>query len=46
MFFTGTLSMIVAAGLLVALVIFSGVTTNELGARPKLHCIIAPMQTS
>jgi hypothetical protein len=24
---------------------FNGSTTNELGAKPKLHCIDAPLQT-
>jgi len=45
MFFIGTLSMMVAAGSLPALVIFSGVTISELGATPKLHANIAPFTT-
>ncbi len=45
-FFIGMLSMIIAADLPVALTIFSGVTVNELGAAPKEHCSIAPIQTN
>ncbi len=40
----GWLSMIVAAGVPVR-VRFCGKTINEEGAAPKLHCIIAPIQT-
>ncbi len=36
-FFIGMLSMIVAAGILVALTRFSGVTIKALGATPKEH---------
>jgi hypothetical protein len=45
MFFMGTLSIIVAAAILLALTVFSGVTTMLLGAAPKLHCNIAPITT-
>lgn len=44
MFTIGLLSMMVAAGVVVS-VRFSGNTTSELGAAPKLHCNIAPMHT-
>ena len=44
MFTIGAKSMIVAAGVPVS-VRFTGSTTSELGAAPKLHCIIAPMHT-
>jgi hypothetical protein len=40
----GTLSIIVAAGVPVN-TRFCGSTTSEDGATPKLHCIIAPIQT-
>ncbi len=46
MFFIGMLSIIVAAGLFAALVRFSGVTINVLGAAPMLHIIMAPIVTS
>src|SRR6185503_7483585 len=44
MFTIGLLSMMFAAGVPVS-VLFAGRTTSELGAAPKLHCNIAPMQT-
>jgi hypothetical protein len=46
MFFIGILSMIVAAGILLALTIFSGVTISVLGATPKLHISSAVLQTN
>jgi hypothetical protein len=46
MFFMGTLSMIVAPGILVPLTTFSGVTIIELGTVPKLHIRFAPIVTS
>lgn len=42
---SGAWSMIVAAGIIVVVVRFVGSTARELGAAPKLHCSIAPMQT-
>ena len=45
MFFIGTLSMIVAAGISLVSAWFSGVTTKVLGAAPKLHCRVALLQT-
>lgn len=45
MFFMGTLSMMVAAGILEVRVLFSGVTTRLEGAMPKEHWHIAPMHT-
>jgi hypothetical protein len=44
MFTKGTLSMMVAAGVPVK-TRFVGSTASEEGATPKLHCIIAPIQT-
>ena len=44
MFTIGLLSMMLASGVIV-IVRFCGSTTRELGATPKLHCSIAPMQT-
>src|SRR5215470_12114385 len=41
----GTLSMMVAAGGPPASTRFAGSTTRLPGAAPKLHCIMAPMQT-
>jgi hypothetical protein len=41
----GAWSMMFASGCCSVNVLFVGKTTNELGAIPKLHCIIAPMQT-
>jgi hypothetical protein len=41
----GLLSMMLAAGLDVALTRFTGRTISELGATPKLHFSIAPIQT-
>jgi hypothetical protein len=46
MFFIGTWSIIVAAGILPALTRPSGVTVNELGATPKEQVNIAPEHTS
>ena len=37
MFFMGTLSMMVAAGILEVSTLFSGVTTSVDGAMPKVH---------
>ena len=45
MFTMGALSMIVAAGGPPASTWLVGKTTRLLGATPKLHCIIAPIQT-
>lgn len=45
MFFIGMWSMMFAAGCMLVLTIFSGVTTNVLGARPMEHLSIAPLQT-
>jgi hypothetical protein len=44
MFTIGLLSVMVAAGVPVS-VLFSGSTTRVEGAAPKLHIIVAPMQT-
>ena len=44
-FFIGTLSMMVAAGMLEVKTLFSGVTTRLEGAMPKVHWHMAPMQT-
>jgi hypothetical protein len=41
----GLLSIILAAGM-VARTLFWGRTIKELGATPKLHCIMAPVQTN
>ena len=41
----GMWSMMLAAGTFVVITLFGGSTTSELGATPKLHCSIAPMQT-
>src|SRR5262245_53717147 len=41
---SGTLSMIVAAGVPVS-TLLAGSTTKLLGAAPKLHCNVAPKQT-
>jgi hypothetical protein len=38
----GMMSMIVAAGIFVAFTLATGRTIIELGATPKVHCIIAP----
>lgn len=46
MFTNGLLSMIVAAGMFVAVTLAVGKTFSALGAAPKLHCIIAPVTTS
>jgi hypothetical protein len=46
MFFIGILSIMVAAGMLAPLTMFSGVITSEDGAAPKEHCNIAPIVTS
>jgi hypothetical protein len=44
-FAIGLPSMMFASGPAAFIVRFAGSTTSELGATPKLHCIIAPMQT-
>jgi len=44
-FFMGTLSIMVAPGILLALVRPSGVIVNVLGVVPKLHCKLAPFVT-
>jgi hypothetical protein len=41
----GLLSMMFAAGMFSIMTRFSGVTTSVLGARPKLHIVIAPLTT-
>ena len=41
----GTLSIIFAAGIKLVMVLLVGKTTSELGAKPKLHMSVAPMQT-
>src|SRR5664280_2659721 len=41
----GTWSMMLASGTWSVKVSFFGRITRELGAMPKLHCIIAPIQT-
>src|ERR1700733_7161707 len=41
----GTWSMMFASGTMLVITLLTGNTTSELGAMPKLHCIIAPMQT-
>src|SRR5579885_377218 len=38
-------SMMLASGTMLVMVRCTGSTTSELGASPKLHCIIAPMHT-
>src|ERR1700733_4476445 len=46
MIFTiGMWSMILASGTWLVITRLVGSTTNELGAIPKLHCIIAPIHT-
>jgi hypothetical protein len=45
-FFMGTLSMIVAAGILQPFIRFSGVMSSWLGVVPKLHRIVALLVTS
>src|SRR5271170_4775764 len=45
MFSMGTMSMILAAGMLLVIIICTGSTTSVLGAIPKVHIIIAPLQT-
>ena len=44
MFTSGLLSMMFASGVAVC-VRLTGNTTSELGAAPKLHCNVAPIQT-
>jgi len=44
MFTIGLLSMMLASGVAVS-TLFAGKTASVLGAAPKLHCNIAPMQT-
>jgi hypothetical protein len=41
----GIWSMIFASGTMLVITLLVGNTTSELGATPKLHCIIAPIQT-
>jgi hypothetical protein len=41
----GVWSFMFASGTSCVVTRFIGSTTSELGATPKLHCIIAPMQT-
>src|ERR1700677_4921005 len=43
MFSIGTMSMILAAGMLLVIIIFVGSTTSVLGAIPNEHIIIAPI---
>jgi hypothetical protein len=45
MFFMGTLSMMVAAGKLPTMTLFSGVTNNVDGAAPNEHCNVADITT-
>jgi hypothetical protein len=45
MFTSGSLSVIVASGWLPVVTLLTGNTTNVLGAKPKLHCSVAPLQT-
>jgi hypothetical protein len=45
MFTMGTWSIMLASGTWLVRVLFTGRTTSELGAIPKLHCIMAPIQT-
>src|ERR1700733_9392840 len=44
-FVIGIWSMMLASGTSPVSTLFVGSTTSELGAIPKVHCIIAPMQT-
>ena len=44
-FVIGIWSIIFASGTIPVKTLFAGSTTRELGATPKLHCIIAPIQT-
>lgn len=44
-FLIGTKSMIVAAGFIIVLTRFSGVTTSVAGAAPKLHFIVPAKHT-
>src|SRR6202046_4001584 len=41
----GIWSMMFASGTMFVITLLVGNTTSELGATPKLHCIIAPIQT-
>src|SRR5271156_1177557 len=41
----GIWSMMFASGTMLVITLLVGNTTRELGAMPKLHCIIAPIQT-
>jgi hypothetical protein len=41
----GLLSIILAAGMLLVMVLLSGNTVSTLGATPKLHISVAPLQT-
>src|ERR1017187_9151298 len=45
MFIIGTWSMMLASGTWSVNVLFTGSTTSELGAMPKVHIMLAPMQT-
>jgi len=45
MFTMGWLSMIVASGWFPVVTLLTGSTTRLLGAKPKLHCSVAPLQT-
>jgi hypothetical protein len=45
MFTSGILSMMLASGISLVKTMLVGNTTSELGAMPKLHIIVAPMQT-
>jgi hypothetical protein len=45
MFVIGTWSMMLASGTWSVNVLFTGSTTSELGAMPKVHIIDDPMQT-
>ncbi len=45
MFVIGMWSMMLASGTMLVITLLVGSTTSELGAMPKLHIIIAPIQT-
>jgi hypothetical protein len=45
-FTIGLLSMMLAAGIAPAMVLFAGKTIRAAGATPKVHIIIAPLTTS
>ena len=44
-FTMGLWSMMLAAGMLLVMTLFSGSTTKVEGASPNVHCNVAPMQT-